>query len=229
MKSKTPFLVYYGHDSSLIPQLQEADMLIFESRGWSDEDVQRLREKGTKLIGYVSAIAWPDWLGPVKWWWGTKERDPQWGAWWLSLSSMGWRHQFNKMWREVGGSLDGLFFDNLDRLQQDPKSLQYLISILQSIRQEWPDGHFVGNRGFEHWSRIGKYFDGILFENMTDQAFTAQDRTWVSDQIQNLQRTQIYALDYKTRAVPKEVERLCVAFPQLKYYRAPDEGLQTLG
>ena len=132
------------------------------------------------------------------------------------------------MWRGVRGDLDGLFFDNLDRLQQDPKSLKHFVTILQTIRQEWPDAHLIGNRGFDHWSQLGRHMDGILFENMTDQAFSSKDKAWVKSQLDKLKKNQVYALDYQTRRVSTEADKLCAAFPEIKYYCAPNEGLQGL-
>lgn len=228
-QAKSPsFLVYYGHDTSLIPQLSEANLLILESRGWTDEELQQIRGDSTKLIGYISPFAWPDWMGTVKWWWGKKERDPEWNAWWFSPSSWGWRRQLNTMWRELRPRVDGLFFDNLDRLEQDKQGLKALKKFLESIRQEWPEAHLIGNRGFSHWSHLNRYLDGVLFENLTDEAFSKGDRSWVEGQLETLRTTQVYALDYQTRRVEPEAERLKSLFPRIQYYCAPDEGLQSL-
>lgn len=228
MGPENSFLVYYGHNPELLPKLKECELLIFESRGWTESQLSDLRSGGGKLIAYISPFAWPDWMGPVKWWWGKKERDPEWNAWWLSPAHMGWKYQLKNMWRSLRPKADGLFFDNLDRLEQDPKGLKPLQKFLQEIREEWPDAVLLGNRGFTHWSSLNKYLDGVLFENLTDQAFGSKDRAWVVDKLESLRTTQVYALDYETRRVDTEALKLREQFPKIKYYCAPDESLQTI-
>lgn len=225
----TSFLVYYGHDEALLPRLREADLVILESQGWSDAQLNELRDSGTTVLGYLSPFAWPDWKGPVKWWWGAKERDPQWNAWWLSLASPGWRWSAGRAARRVLERTDGLFFDNLDRLEQDAASLKPFLGLLGDLRKKVPGAIFVGNRGFANWSKMQGYLSGILFENLTDRAFSPSDRAWVRDQLMQLQGTRIYALDYETRYNSDEAAALRRDFPRIHYYRAPDEGLQSLG
>jgi hypothetical protein len=221
------FLVYYGHDPTLLPRLKEADLVILESQGWSDSQLGELRDSGTTVIGYVSPLAWADWKGSVKWWWGKKERDLAWNAWWFSLASRGWRWQVYRACRGVLKRADGIFFDNLDRLQQDPASVKPFLGVLKSLKQECP-GVFIGNRGFSHWSRMEGYLDGVLFENLTDQAFGEKDKAWVREQLLDLQGAKVYALDYATRREPSEAEKLRQAYPKMLYYCAPDETLQSL-
>jgi len=141
---------------------------------------------------------------------------------------MGWKFRVSQMWKSLRPGLDGLFFDNLDRLDQDPKALKPFLKILSQIRQTWPEAILIGNRGFSHWSSMSPYLDGILFENLTDSAFSAQDRNWVESKLAELQSTQVYALDYETRRVEREARRLRSVFPNLSYYCAPDESLQRL-
>lgn len=227
MKAVSDFLVYYGHDPSNIPRLQKTELLIYESRGWNTEDQARLTT-ATTCLAYLSCFAWAGWQGPCRWWWGHKERDPQWDAWWLSLASPGWKFQISREWKALKKGHDGLFFDNLDRLEQDPKSLPHFISLLKQIKGEWPEAILVGNRGFAHWPALRPYLDGVLFENFTDQAFTPQDKEWVEEQLLNLQGTKVLALDYLTRRDAEEAGRLCRAYPKIAYYAAPDESLQRL-
>lgn len=222
------FRVYYGHDPALIPQLSQAELLILEPAGWSDEQLAALSAEGAEVVGYVSPLAWSDWKGPVKWWWGSKERDPEWGAWWLSLSSPGWRYSFKKMCTRVLERTGGLFLDNLDRLEQDEASVRPLSKIMAELKRKWPEARFVGNRGFAHLSQLRVHLDGVLFENLTDQAFSPGDRSWVEDQLMNLQGLQVFALDYATRRDESEATKLRSRFPKMNYCCAPDESLQTI-
>ena len=132
------------------------------------------------------------------------------------------------MWRPFQGSVDGIFFDNLDRLEQDPRSLKPFLKLLQNLRREWPQATLVGNRGFAHWPKLRPQLDGVLFENLTDKAFSAQDRRWVEEQLLGLQGTQVYALDYQTRRVESQAGELRQRFPQMAYYCAPNESLQSI-
>jgi len=222
------FYVYYGHDPALIGRLRAAELLILEPEGWSDEQLRALRSEGAKIIGYISPLAWADWKGPVKWWWGPKERDEAWNAWWLSLGSPGWRYQFKKMCTGVLSRTDGLFLDNLDRLEQDRASLKPLRNLLLGLRKAWPQAYFVGNRGFAHLAGLKGGLDGVLFENLTDQAFSPNDRAWVREKLLGLQGTAVFALDYQTRCDPEEALRLRQRFPAMHYYLAPDETLQGI-
>lgn len=223
------FVVYYGHDAQQIPILQESKLVILEPQGWSDAQLVELKSKGSRLIGYVSLFAWPDWRGPTKWWWGRKERDPQWNAWWMSLASPGWKRQAQNLLSGLHPLLDGIFFDNLDRLQQDPKSLRPLQSLLTKLRKDRPESMLIGNRGFAHWSALAPYLDGVLFENLTDQEFSKHDQTWVEEQLLQLQGTKVLALDYANRRQEPVAQRLRERFPRMAYYCAPDESLQSLG
>lgn len=222
------FRVYYGHDQALIPQLRKAELLILEPAGWSDQQLADLASEGAKLVGYVSPLAWADWKGPVKWWWGSKERDYQWGAWWLSLNSPGWRYSFKKMCSRVLTRTGGLFLDNLDRLEKDEASLKPLLEILGGLKQKWPGARFVGNRGFSHLTQLRGTLDGVLFENLTDKAFSLKDREWVREQLLNLQDTEVFALDYETRRDGEEATKLRERFSGMHYCCAPDESLQSL-
>lgn len=228
MTTKYRFLVYYGHDQSLIPSLSLSELLICESRGWSDSDLLALRSQGAKIIGYISPFAWPDWMGPSKWWWGSKQRDPQWNAWWFNPASLGWRYQLSFMCKALKPRVDGLFFDNLDRLQVQPEALKSLLKLLRTIRKQWPEALLIGNRGFDHWDALKPYLDGVLFENLTDLAFTRNDKNWVESQLHRLGAHKVYALDYQTRRVEAEATRLQSLFPNMRYYCAPNENLQTL-
>jgi hypothetical protein len=222
------FLVYYGHDPALLPRLKEADLVILESQGWSDSQLGELRDAGTTVVGYISPLAWADWKGSVKWWWGKKERDEAWNAWWLSLASRGWRWSVGRACRHILGRTNGLFFDNLDRFQQDRASVKPFVGILKSLREHCPEAVLIGNRGFAHWSRLQRYLDGVLFENMTDKAFGAKDRGWVREQLLDLPQSKVYALDYSTRCDVSEAGELRQAYPKMQYYCAPDETLQGL-
>lgn len=224
----TRFLVYYGHDPAAVEKILTYDLAILESRGWDPRSWELLTAAPTKLIGYLSPFAWPDWLGPSQWWWGRKERDEEWGAWWYSLSSWGWRRQVRRTWRELPEGLDGYFFDNVDRLESDPESLPHFLRLLGDIKKSRPHSVLVGNRGFGHWSQLASHLDGILFENLTDRAFSASDRRWVESRLEELRTTQVLALDYHTRMVEAESQRLRELFPKLGYYCAPDESLQTI-
>lgn len=222
------FYVYYGHDPSLISRLKKAELLILETAGWSESQLSELRSDGARLIGYVSPLAWADWKGPVKWWWGRKQRDEVWGAWWLSLGAPGWRYTFKKMCLKVLSRVDGLFLDNLDRLEQDQAGVGPLLGILKSLRKAQPQAYIIGNRGFANWSRLRSGLDGVLFENLTDRAFSPSDREWVRDKLLSLQGTTVFALDYQTRNNPEEARRLRESFPGMHYYLAPDETLQSV-
>lgn len=224
----TPYLIYYGHDPAWLDKLSQAEFVILERRGWSGEQIASLRSGGTKVLAYISPLAWPDWMGKPSWWWGRKSRDEAWGAWWMSLTSPGWRRQVHTMWGEVSSDVDGLFLDNLDRLDQDRASLGPLVRMLQQVRNKWPGAFLLGNRGFAHWPSLSPHLNGILFENLTDAAFGPGDKQWVQEQLFQLQGTRVFALDYATRRVSLEAERLRTLFPQMSYYCAPDESLQSL-
>lgn len=230
---RSPLRVYYGHDPNLIEDLRNCEILVFEPRGWSSQDLARLQASGgPKLLGYLSCFAWPDWAGPTSWWWGSKTRDEQWNAWWYSLSSWGWRRQVAKLWTAVkNAGCDGIFFDNLDRLDQDPQSKPHFARLLTEIRKDWPQSYFMGNRGLEHLLFLCPLMDAILFENLSDQGFSRQDYGWIESKLTTLKNapdTEVYALDYESRFHPQESHRLLTLFPEIQYARAPDEGLQGL-
>lgn len=225
------FLVYYGHAEEMIPRLRDCEILVFEPRGWSASALEQLKApNGPKLIGYLSAFAWPEWAGPKRWWWGRPIHDPEWNAWWLTLASWGWRYQVGRLWRDVKTHCDGIFLDNLDRLEQDPKGVEPFLKLLAQIKSAWPEVYLLGNRGFAHWKQLRSHLDGVLFENMTDSGFSGSDRNWVREQLATLRHpgVDIYGLDYQSRFDVEESESLRVEFPKMAYYCAPDQSLQSL-
>lgn len=224
-------LVYYGHDPDLLPRLRDCQVLIFEPRGWSPNHLEALKQPGgPRLLGYLSPLAWPAWAGPTRWWWGPSGPDPAWNARWYSLAWAGWRRQVRRQAQKVRESCHGLFLDNLDRLQTDSASLPHLRNLLRGWKVEWPEAYLLGNRGFTHLESLGPWLDGVLVENLTDRAFSPSDQRWVVQQLDRLEgTTDAYALDYANRCDVERAERLCRRYPNLRYYRAPDERLQSLG
>ncbi len=225
------FLVYYGHQEELIPRLRQCEVLVLELRGWSEQALEQLRAPGgPRVLGYLSAFAWPEWAGPRRWWWGRPEHDPEWNAWWLSLTKWGWRRQVGQLFEQLKGRCDGVFLDNLDRLEQDPASLEPFLGLLTSLKKQWPEVYLLGNRGFANWKPLRSQLSGVLFENMTDQGFSTSDRNWVREQLDLLRHpgVDLYALDYATRYDPEESESLRGDYPRLLYYCAPDQTLQSL-
>lgn len=227
---KAELLVYYGHDPALLPRLRQCQVLVFESQGWSPDHLAQLRGPGgPRLLGYLSPFAWPQWAGPARWWWGKSQPDPEWNARWHSLIWPGWRGQVRRLAALVRqNGCDGIFLDNLDRLEADPRSLPHLLKILQGLRREWPDVYLLGNRGFAHWSSLSSLLDGVLVENMSDRTFRESDRRWVEERIRQTASRDVYALDYATLYSPEEARRMRELFPGLRSYVAPDQSLQTL-
>lgn len=223
------FLVYYGHDASLLPQLRQCRTLVFEPRGWSEEKLQSLRAPGgPRLLGYLSPFAWPAWAGSSRWWWGPSIPDPEWGARWYSLTWAGWRRQVKSLACAVRACCDGVFLDNLDRLQVDSASLPHLLEFLAWLRRDWPGAYLLGNRGFAHWDSLGSRLDGVLVENLADSSFSVQDRRWVEEQLARVAPKDLFGLDYADRCDPAVGEGLQTRFPKMAYYKAPDQSLQSL-
>ena len=223
------FLVYYGHDLSNLQRLRQCEVLVFEPRGWSGEALEQLKAPGgPRLLGYLSPFAWPAWAGPSRWWWGPSTPDPQWGARWYSLAGAGWRRQVMFLARAVQACCDGVFLDNLDRLQADPASLPFLLDLLASLRREWPGGYFLGNRGFAHWDFLRSQLDAVLLESMADSGFSSQDRRWVKEQLGRVAPKDLFSLDYADRCDPGLADELRALHPEMRYYRAPDQSLQSL-
>lgn len=229
--SAKSFRVYYGHDAVEIDRLRDCDLLVFEPRGWTQEHLEALRAPGgPKLIGYLSAFAWPDWAGPTRWWWGPKERDETWQAWWYSMASRGWRYKVTGLAKDVLASCDGIFLDNLDRLQDDPFGLPFFLKWLQRIKEKWPTTYLLGNRGFANWDALCPHLNGVLFENLSDRAFGPDDKKWVTLQLERCryEKIELFALDYDTRRDSEASQRYRSLESEMAYYCAPDENLQTL-
>lgn len=222
-------LVYYGHDEALLPRLRQCEYLVFEARGWSPVALRRLQASGgPRLLGYLSPFAWPDWAGARRWWWGPSTPDPEWSARWYSLAWPGWRRQVQRLAKVVLDCCDGVFVDNLDRLQADSASLPRLLALLASLRRQRPEIYLLGNRGFSHWDHLSTHLDGVLLENLSDAAFTGEDRRWVEVQLERVAPRDLFALDYADRFEPVVARRLRERYPDMRYYLAPDRALQSL-
>lgn len=222
-------LVYYGHDEALLERLRQCEYLVFEPRGWSSAALRALAAPGgPRLLGYLSPFAWPDWAGPARWWWGPWERDEEWSARWYSLRWPGWRHQVRRLLRSLRLSCDGVFLDNLDRLQANPASLPHLLDLLRELRRDWPQTYVLGNRGFQHWESLSSQVDGSLLENLSDSSFSRADHVWVEAQLARVAPRELFALDYADRYMPEVAQKLRDRYPEMRYYLAPDRSLQSL-
>ncbi len=146
------------------------------------------------------------------------------------MASRGWRYKVSKLSEAVMEKCDGIFLDNLDRLQDDKAGMPFLLTWLKDIKQKWPHAYLLGNRGFSNWDALRPHLDGVLFENLSDQAFSIDDKKWVAMHLEQCRfdKIDLFALDYETRRASEDAKRYRSLAPTMAYYCAPDESLQTL-
>lgn len=224
------FLVYYGHDYDLLPQLGQAKTLVIEPAGWSDEALTWLRQAVPRVLGYLSVCQWPGWKGEPPAEFQAGDFDHEWSSWWMDPSQPAWATHLQNRAQTIAAQCHGLFLDNLDRLDARPEIKPGLLDLLGQLRQSSPSAYLLGNRGFSASRELSALLDGVMFENACDRNFSSNDQNWVRQTAQLLRelKYEVFVLNYKTRLCSRQSDLLKRRFPDFVYWDAPDEALQSL-
>lgn len=174
------YACYYG--KGMVEELSERDAAIIEIKNQSLENIRRMQEAGTLVIGYISIgeddeLRIGDNQGPGGYDSGYFDRDNNdmpdknktWNSYYADSAQPAWRRYFlDRAWdmRRTHG-VDGFFLDTVDTSEIYPASKQAMLSLIKELRAQNPESIIILNRGFHTVEPLASTVDGVMFESFT--------------------------------------------------------------
>lgn len=184
------FGVYYGYGP--LRGLDTFDLLILESDGWRQRDLDALKGRGGRLLGYLSALELPRHLQAQSGLSSTDLLHIQGAPWYkkefdalvANPTSPAWQNHLARRLEVLRArGFDGIFLDTLGDVE-DPlvaHETGWLVPaaawLVRYVRNLWPQQVLVVNNGI--WlllPLISSHIDGICWE--TDVLDVSLDEPW---------------------------------------------------
>ncbi|TYR73414.1 endo alpha-1,4 polygalactosaminidase [Rossellomorea vietnamensis] len=199
------YKIYYDSPTpELIRKMQKLDMVIIEPHHYSEEEIQRIKEHGTIVFGYLNVMEIDNWNDSVRnevnsndyfYRNGEKIYYPKWDSYLADISS---EHYQNLLLREIETEIsakktDGIFLDTVGNIDnehlQSPAVLQEqqtaITSFIKSFHERYPDLLIAQNWGFHTLkNHTAPYVDFIMWESFHFSSLTNDQ--WSLDQIKML-------------------------------------------
>lgn len=177
------YACYYGPGQ--LPELAAYDLAILQSGHYGLAETAWLRESGTQMAAYLALGEEPTPPTPSLWTLldpatGRPATNPAWGTTLVDCRSPAWRaHILERAIPDIlARGFDGLFLDTLDTPERYPETQTAVISLIQQIRQCYPDLLLIANRGFSILEQIEGWLDAFLFEAFTTHYDNGRYATW---------------------------------------------------
>jgi endo-alpha-1,4-polygalactosaminidase (GH114 family) len=197
------YTVYYGEPKrSLLPKLSTYDLVVIEPRLWTKEQVDSLKQKGVKVIGYLSVLEQhkssallkhateEDYLKVG----GRREFREQWHSWSMNINSRHYRELLFADYRAqvIEKGLDGVFLDTMgnadDQIWPDDisdRQREGSVEFVKSLRSAYPERVIIQNWGLTKLKdRTAPYIDGILWEDFEPDVVSRDE--WSQDRMKEL-------------------------------------------
>lgn len=197
LKEIKNFKIYYGEtNEQIVEDMKLLDLIILEPLQLTTSQVQEVRERGTKVIGYISVMEIGKWdkdiieaLLPedLLYIQGKQIRVEQHDQ---DVGDIRSKHYQEILMQAIEQrialkELDGIFLDTVDLVDfvaadvRTKKSLQkgYLY-FLKKIKRKYPYLLLIQNRGFEVFNKgSNHYIEGLLWENFSSPLITSDEYT----------------------------------------------------
>lgn len=206
------YLVYYGRKH--INQLSKTDVAIVEPAALDDSQIQKMQNKGTMVIAYLSFLEIPRWSSLIHYLnhddfiqiEGIRLTNPEYDNYCADLSSAKWQrillHKVSELL--TLRCFDGVFIDTIGFLEYDQIPLEIRDTqirsaqgILKIIRESFPEHILIQNGGLSNVIYATKTFiDGLCWEN---PPLERQER-WIQEvadhlaQLQDLSGLKVFLL-----------------------------------
>jgi len=200
----TTYAVYYGKGS--LTALTAFDIVIIEPSYYSKDDILAIQQKGTLVLGYVTAMELGEghleynFLKEEDFLYQNGERILQqnYGTYLLNLCSTHWRSMVMKRVGElcVQKGMDGVFIDTIgdvemDNLPEQSALINAAVNLVKEIRKWFPQMIIIQNNGLELLClQTAPFLDAIIWENPpVDVKESAQWVYKINERLQLLIRT----------------------------------------
>ncbi len=174
------YAVYYGKDPQEAAKLVNFDLAIVQPE-LPKESLDLLKRNGVKVVAYLSiGEVEPDRdYGqpiPKEWILG---QNPNWGSYFVDANQKGWQDLMLRLAGEYyRRGFDGLFLDTLDTVDLYPQVAPGLVEIVRRLREAYPEGLLIQNRGFKLLPQTAPYLDAVMYENLSSM-YSFERRVYV--------------------------------------------------
>ncbi len=200
------YQVYYGHpNETIIKDMQNYDLVIIEPLHYTKAQVEQIKLRGTKVLGYISVMEVATWntglmsklqSGDFFTRNGQRVHYPEWDSYLTNIAST---HFQGLLLTEiqnqvVAKGIDGVFMDTVGDIDNEhlnnPTVLKQqrdgLVNFLKEARARYGNIAMVQNWGFDTLeTSTATYVDGIMWESFN--ADTIKSDAWSQNMIKKLQ------------------------------------------
>lgn len=217
------YQIYYDTVSKKMEQdMKNYDLVILEPREVTKDQVTRIRDNGTMVLGYVNVMEADEWNREVMdqleaedffYREGEKVFFPEWNSYLMDLTSTHYQSILKQDMevQVIDKGFDGIFLDTVGDIDDQhagnedvlTAQRQAYVKFLKSIRREYGSVPIVQNWGFGTLADVSApYVDGIMWERF--QYDVIQDE-WSQDRIEELiELRQKYGVDVFTVSYEQE-------------------------
>lgn len=203
LQKVTDYKIYYGEPSEeMIQNMKDFDMVIIEPHKYTKNDIEKIRENGTIVMGYLSVMELGSWNEAVLK--GVQESDyllvdnrkkyiSKWDTYLMDLSSSHYRGLLFDDAHEhiMKKGMDGIFIDTSgdiddyfhDRPLLKKKLREGYIQLLAALKKADPDLLILQNWGFDTYKQASKpYVNAIMWENFHSAALLNNEwgQNWIN-------------------------------------------------
>ncbi|WP_396128676.1 endo alpha-1,4 polygalactosaminidase [Exiguobacterium mexicanum] len=200
------YQVYYGHPTAaILKDMQNYDLVIIEPLHYTKAQVEQIKARGTKVLGYISVMEVATWntglmsklqSGDFFTRNGQRVHYSEWDSYLTNIASP---HFQGLLLTEiqnqvVAKGIDGVFMDTVGDIDNEhlnnPTVLKQqrdgLVNFLKQARARYGDLAMVQNWGFDTLeTSTAPYVDGIMWESFN--ADTIKSDAWSQNMIKKLQ------------------------------------------
>ncbi|WP_198662221.1 endo alpha-1,4 polygalactosaminidase [Exiguobacterium sp. TNDT2] len=204
------YQVYYGHPTeAILKDMQNYDLVIIEPLHYTKAQVEQIKARGTKVLGYISVMEVATWntglmsklqSGDFFTRNGQRVHYPEWDSYLTNIASP---HFQGLLLTEiqnqvVAKGIDGVFMDTVGDIDNEhlnnPTVLKQqrdgLVNFLKQARARYGDIAMVQNWGFDTLeTATATYVDGIMWESFN--ADTIKSDAWSQNMIKKLQAVDV--------------------------------------
>ncbi|KGP90280.1 hypothetical protein N780_06220 [Pontibacillus chungwhensis BH030062] len=219
----TSYQIYYDTVSEKIERdMKHYDLVILEPREVTKEQVSRIQENGTMVLGYVNVLEADEWNREVMnqlkaedffYRDGKRVFFPKWNSYLMDLTSPHYQSILRKDMKVqvIDKGFDGIFLDTVgdidDQHAHDKNELKAqrkaYVEFLKFVRREYGSIPIIQNWGFSTLADVSApYVNGIMWERFE---YNVVQDAWSQDRIDELiELRESYGVDVFTVSYENE-------------------------
>ncbi|WP_345240538.1 endo alpha-1,4 polygalactosaminidase [Pontibacillus salipaludis] len=220
----TSYQIYYDPVTTKIEKdMRRYDLVILEPREVTKEQVSRIQNSGTMVLGYVNVMEADEWnvevmkqLQEEDFFYrnGEKVFFPEWNSYLMDLTSSHYQSVLRTDLKAqvIDKGFDGIFFDTVgdidDQHSQNSTVLtaqrNAYVELLKFVRHEYGQIPIIQNWGFDTLKTTSApYVDGVMWEGFQYSAVACDE--WSQNRIADLIRLRakydidVFTVSYKSK------------------------------